>query len=251
VTRPRRVLELACGSGRVTLPLAEAGADVGFDVVGVELVPEMLDAARARREAAPPAVRERLTLRQGDMRSWRAAEAGEAPFDLIVTPCSSVCHLLTLEDQRAAWECAHHNLVPGGRFVVDVATGDLGAYADSFRAPAREIVEIDLDTFDEATHTRLIRYKTTRYLAHEQRARIRFLYDKYAGEGAMGAPERTVSDFESHVYYPRELRLLFLLAGFAVEQVFGDYRGRPPGPSSPQMLFVGVRPPSEGEAQLG
>jgi hypothetical protein len=32
--------------------------------------------------------------------------------------------------------------------------------------------------------TRLIRYKTTRYLAHEQRARIRFLYDKFVGPEA-------------------------------------------------------------------
>src|SRR5947207_6079850 len=87
--KPARVLELACGSGRVTLPLAETGARVGFDVVGLELVPEMLAAAREKREQAPPEVRSRLALEEGDMRTWRA----DRPFDLIVTPCSSVCHL--------------------------------------------------------------------------------------------------------------------------------------------------------------
>lgn len=237
--RPKRVMELACGNGRVTLPLAEAGAAHGFTVAGLELAPEMLEAARQRQSEAAPEVRDRLTLHEGDMRTWRAPEK---PFDVIVTPCSSVCHLLTLEDQLAAWRRAYDNLVPGGRFVVDVTMADLGGYADSFRSPAREIVEIDLDTFEPQTETRLLRYKTTRYLPDEQRARIRFLYDKYVGSKAGTGPERSVSDFESHVYYPREMRLLYLHTGFDVETVYGDYRGRPLGPGSPQMIFVGIKP---------
>jgi len=232
--RPQRVLELACGNGRVTLPLAEAGAQAGFDVVGLELVPEMLAAAREKVSAASPEVRERLTLVEGDMRAWQA----EQPFDLIVTPCSSMCHLLTLEDQLAAWRRAYQNLAPGGRFVVDVVMADLGAYADSFLRRPRELVEIDLDTCDEASGTRLLRYKTTRYLAHEQRARIRFLYEKYVREAQ---PEHSLSDFESHVYYPRELELLYRHTGFEVETVYGDYRGRELRPSSPQMIFVGKK----------
>lgn len=237
VTRlqPKRVLELACGNGRVTLPLAQAGAAHGFEVVGLELVPEMLQAAQKRQEEAEPDVRERLRLVEGDMRDWKA----EQPFDVIVTPCSSVCHLLTLDDQLAAWNCAGDNLVPGGRFVVDVTMADLSSYANSLRSPPRELVEIDLDTFDAETRTRLIRYKTTRYLAHEQKARIRFLYDKYVGNAP---PERSVSDFESHVYYPQEIHLLYRHTGFTVETVYGDYRGRPLAPSSPQMIFSGVKP---------
>lgn len=230
--RPKRVLELACGNGRVTLPLAEAGARHGFDVVGLELVPEMLAAAREKSAAAAPEERERLTLLEGDMRSWQAEE----PFDLIVTPCSSMCHLLTLNDQLAAWRQAYENLVAGGRFIVDVVMADLSAYADSFRRPARELVEIDLDTFDEASGTRLLRYKTTRYLAHEQRARIRFLYEKYVRDAQ---PKHSLSDFESHVYYPRELELLYRHTGFQVETVYGDYRGRKPQAASPQMIYVG------------
>ncbi len=45
----RRLLELACGTGRVTLPLAEAGAKAGFEIVGLELVSEMLQAAKQYR----------------------------------------------------------------------------------------------------------------------------------------------------------------------------------------------------------
>ena len=169
------------------------------------------------------------------MCTWKA----EQPFDVIVTPCSSVCHLLTLEDQLAAWRRAFENLAPGGRFIVDVTMADLAGYVESFRSPPRELVEIDLDTFDERTETRLLRYKTTRYLANEQRARIRFLYDKYVGDAP---PIRSVSEFESHAYYPREMQMLFLHSGFEIDAVYGDYRGRPPGPASPQMIFSGMKP---------
>jgi SAM-dependent methyltransferase len=232
--KPKRVLELACGNGRVTLPLAEAAATKGFHLVGMELVPEMLQAARQKREAAKPKVQKHLELTEGDMRSWKADE----PFDLIVTPCSSMCHLLTLDDQLAAWKQAHRNLKAGGRFVVDVTMPNLAEYIDSFRSPPREIMEIDLDTYEEETRTRLIRHKTTRYFADKQRAHIRFLYNKYIGEAQ---PEHSISDFESHIYYPREMELLFLHTGFQVEAIYGDYHGKPLGESSPQMIFVGVK----------
>jgi SAM-dependent methyltransferase len=226
--KPMRILELACGNGRVTVPVAEAAASHGSYVVGLELAPEMLEAARQR------AAGKHLTLVEGDMRTWRAGQ----PFDLIVTPCSSVCHLLTLEDQLTAWRSAYENLAAGGRFVVDVAMADLAGYTDSFRSPLRELVEIDLDTFDEPSKTRLLRYKTTRYLADEQRAHIRFLYDKFVGSTQ---PERSVSDFASHVYYPRELQLLFLHTGFEIEHIYGDYAARSFGPASKQMIVTGIK----------
>lgn len=95
--QPKRVLELACGNGRVTLSLAQAGAKQGFEVAGLEMVPEMLEAARQKFQESAPDIK--VPLMEGDMREWKA----EKPFDVILTPCSSVCHLLTLEDQLAAW----------------------------------------------------------------------------------------------------------------------------------------------------
>jgi ubiquinone/menaquinone biosynthesis C-methylase UbiE len=93
--RPKRVLELACGSGRVTQPLAKLAAQEGFDMVGLDNASEMLSEARRRYDVASKEVRERLTLVEGDMRNWSAAEK----FDLIVSPCGSMAHLLTLKDQ--------------------------------------------------------------------------------------------------------------------------------------------------------
>lgn len=232
--KPARVLELACGSGRVAVPLAEAGARNGFDVAGLELVPEMLADAERRRAGSPPDVQTRLTLVRGDMRTWRS----DGPFDLVLSPCSSMCHLLSLDDQLAAWRTAHANLAPGGRFAVDVSMPNLAAYADSLADPPRAILEVDRDTRDADKNERLLRFKTTRFYIHEQRAEVRYLYDRFVEDTAR---ERFASDYECHVYFPRELQLLFLHTGFSIERMFGDYFGRPLGPKSRQMILVGVK----------
>ena len=231
--RPRRVLELASGSGRVTIPLAKLAAVQGFNVVGIDMADPMLDEAERKRADLDVEARRRLRFVRADLRHW----AAEEPFDLIITPCSSLAHLLTIEDQLAAWHRAHENLAPGGRLVADLTMPNLPVYAESMQSPPRTTLEIDIDTSDPATGARLLRYKTTRYLPHEQRAEIRFLYDKFPdGERA----DRYVSDFACHVYYPRELELLFRCTGFTVEQRYGSYGRRPLRPTSRQMIFVGV-----------
>jgi hypothetical protein len=156
----------------------------------------------------------------------------------VIAPCSSLSHLLTLDDQIAAWRCAWNNLTDGGRFVVDLTMPNLAAYADSMQTPPRTFVEIDVDTRDPDTGTRLLRYKTTRYLPHEQRAEIRFLYDRFPESSQV---DRYVSDFDCHVYYPREVELLFRLTGFSTEAWFGDYAMRRPRASSRQLIGVGVK----------
>jgi SAM-dependent methyltransferase len=233
--QPRRVMELAAGSGRVTIPLARHAAARGIQVVGLEREGPMLEEASRKSAELDEEARGCLTFMTGDMREWRT----EQPFDLVITPCSSLSHLLTLDDQIAAWRCAWDGLAAGGRFVVDLTMPNLAAYADSLQTPPRTFLEIDIDTRDPESGTRLLRYKTTRYVPHEQRAEIRFLYDRFPDSTSV---DRYVSDFDSHVYYPREVELLFRLTGFRVEAWFGDYSMRRLRTSSRQLIGVGVKP---------
>lgn len=232
--QPRRVMELAAGSGRVTIPLARAAARTGVQVVGLEREGPMLDEAMRKQRDLDEDERRCMTFMTGDMRDWRAEE----PFDLVIAPCSSLSHLLTLDDQIAAWRCAWDGLADGGRFVVDLTMPNLPLYADSMQTPPRTFVEVDIDARDPNTGTRLLRYKTTRYVPQEQRAEIRFLYDKFPDSNQV---DRYVSDFDCHVYYPREVELLFRHTGFSVEAWFGDYAMRPLRPSSRQLIGVGMK----------
>jgi len=233
--KPSRVLELACGSGRITQPLAELAAHQGFDLVGLDSTSEMLAEARRRYGELAQKVRARLTFVEADMRSWSDSEK----FDLIFSSCGSMTHLLTLQDQLTAWRRAHENLNPGGRFVVDVPMAAMAAYTDSFQVPPRAVLEMDRDVTAEESGDRLIRYKSTSYLPHKQRAHIRFFYHKFVA-GTLS--DHYISDFESHVYFPRELELLFLHAGFVIESVYGDYRGQALNLRSEQMIVAGLKP---------
>ena len=232
--QPRRVLELGCGSGRVTIALAGIARRQGFDIVGVDLADAMLAEAERKRCRLAPDVRERLVFVKGDMRWW----SGDEPFDLILTPCSTMSHLLTIDDQLAAWRQAYDNLVPGGRLVVDVAGPDLRACAAG-AAAVRPLIELDSDSTDAATGERLVRFKSSEYVPHEQRTSTRFIYDKFAGARWR---ERYISDFEAHVYFPRELQLLFRHSGFEIEALQGDYRNGPLQPASTVMIVTGRRP---------
>jgi len=88
-----RVLELGCGTGRLTLPLAQAG----HEVTGIDLSPAMLARARAKLGAQPSSVRDRVTLLEGDV---SRIELSETPaFDLVVAPFRVLQHFVAIDDQ--------------------------------------------------------------------------------------------------------------------------------------------------------
>lgn len=232
------LVELGCGSGRITLPLAELAETRDLTITGIDLSDDMLAQAEAKLAQLPPGCRSRVRLRKDDMRTFVASP----PVDLIVVPCSTMAHVLELEDQLAVWRAAHAGLKPGGRFVVDLTMPNLNAYADSMASPPRALVEMDIDQESEDRVHRLIRYKTTRYEAHRQRAHVHFLYDRFETHADDEQARRYISDFESHVYFPRELQLLFLHSGFDIETTYGGYRGERLKSRSQALVMVGRKP---------
>jgi SAM-dependent methyltransferase len=240
--RPRRVLELACGSGRVTFTLA-ASLPMA-KIVGVDSSIDMLDQAAAAREAAEPSVRERVALIAGDMRNWPGT--GDV-FDAVVIACCSVSHLLTLDDRRRTWATAFRLLRPGGVFILDVRVPDLATLAEAQRVRPRAFVDLDIDTARRTPgrEDRLLRCTATTYEPHLQRADVRLLYDRF---DQTALAERLVTDFASHIYFPAELELLFLSTGFEIAQQYGDYRFVRVDRTSPYVVTVARRPRSSSAA---
>ena len=234
--RPRRVLEFACGSGRVTFTLAEALP--GAEIVGVDSSIDMLGKAVMARGAADPSVRRHVSLVEGDMRDWPGT--GDA-FDAVIIPCCSVSHLVTLDDRLRTWNNAFRLLRPGGVFILDVRVPDLATLAEAQRVRPRAFVDLDIDATRRAAgeDARLLRCTATTYQPHLQRADVRFIYDRF-DERALA--ERLVTDFASHVYFPAELELLFRSAGFEIAQQYGDYRFAGVDRTSAYVVTVARRP---------
>jgi SAM-dependent methyltransferase len=234
--RPRRVLELACGSGRVTFTLAAALPMA--EIVGVDSSIDMLAKAATARDAAEPLMRERVSLMKGDMRDWPGTGGA---FDAVVIACCSVSHLLTLDDRRRTWATAFRLLRPGGVFILDVRVPDLATLAEAQRVRPRAFVDLDIDATRRTAgeEERLLRCTATTYEPHLQRADIRLFYDRF---DQRALAERLVTDFASHVYFPAELELLFLSAGFEIAQQYGDYRFVRLDRTSPYIVTVARRP---------
>lgn len=130
----RTVLELGCGSGRIAQALAERG----LLVTGVDLAPAMLDKARQRRRAAPEAVARRLRYRLGDM---ARLDLG-AGFDLILAPYFGLAHL-PLEAQARAFGVIARHLAPGGLAVLHLPVA--ARMADAPQPPDQPVVSIAFD----------------------------------------------------------------------------------------------------------
>ena len=104
------VVELAVGTGRIAVPIAQAG----IPVIGVDSSPEML--AVARRAADSAGVSELVDLRLGDLREPPVAER----VPLVICPFRSLLHMETESEKLRALRAAHALLEPEGRIVFDV-----------------------------------------------------------------------------------------------------------------------------------
>jgi len=221
--RPRRILEYACGNGRVTLPIAEACAEWGGTATGLDTAEAMLESARKRDSGA------RVSWVNGDLTSWRPAEL----CDFLFAACSSLSHLTTLEKQLEAWRNAFGSLTEGGRFVVAEVMPDYRTLADSMHSPPRATICLDGD-FEKGAE-RMLRCRAAQFRADTQRMKVHYFYDR----ASAGNAERFLDDYEAHVYFPNELQLLFLSAGFEIEAVWGDYHRGPLRHDSRAMIICG------------
>jgi SAM-dependent methyltransferase len=99
-------LELAVGTGRIALPLAERGVHVA----GIDLSPDMVAELRKKTDAVPVAI--------GDYATTRV----DGAFSLVYIVFSSISNQTTQEGQIATFGNAAAHLEPGGCFVVEVGT---------------------------------------------------------------------------------------------------------------------------------
>ena len=106
------VLEIACGTGRVLLPIARKG----IEIWGVDNSLPMLNVLNESLVRERQEVRDRVSVQEGDMRSFRLNRR----FPLVMIPFRPMQHMFTLEDQVAALKTAAAHLTDTGTLAFDV-----------------------------------------------------------------------------------------------------------------------------------
>ena len=205
----KSVLELACGTGRIAIPLAVKGAHV----TGLDNSQSMLD--QANRNARGAGVEIDWVL--GDMRSF---DLGRDDYDLVVLAFNGLNLLLTLEDALSCLRCARKHLAPNGRLVIDT-------FLPTPERLVAEDLQIDYVLPDDAKVT----IKARR--AYDPAAQIRSLDLIVDNAGVTGSDRQDV-----HVYYPSELSLLVNQADFDVVAMYGGYDQRRLDALSRRCIFV-------------
>ena len=195
------VVELACGTGRISVPIAKAGVHV----IGVDASAGMLDVAR--EYAASQGVE--LDLRLGDLRQPPVPER----VPLVLIPFRSLLHMTTEPERLQALRAARELLLPGGRLVFDVF------------APSAEDVE--------DTHGR--------WLEREPGIFERADWDEGARTLTLSVRRgEEASTMELAWLSPAEWRLLLDRAGFDVEAQWGWFDRRPYD-GGEDVVFAAVR----------
>lgn len=107
--RPKLMLDLACGTGSMTIELAKRG----YDMIGIDGSADMLSEAFTRAQGLPP-----ILFLQQDMRSFELYGTVGA-----VSCClDSLNYLPSKEDLQKAFACVHNYLDPDGLFLFDMNT---------------------------------------------------------------------------------------------------------------------------------
>ncbi len=227
----RRILELGCGTGRVALPLAEAG----YKVTGLDLSVPMLERARENARALSPENQQRLRFVEGDMTGFDLPGA----FDLVIIAFRSFQMLLTPEDERNCLETIHRHLAPGGRLVIDVFDPLLDLLAPgTVTIPESDARPVRRGTHPATGNTVSVStvLRTNRVLEQVLEEIWRFTETNAAGE--------TVREEEEVLrmrwIYRYEMRHLLELCGFDVEAEYSDFHGSPPAYGKEQV-WVGRR----------
>ena len=217
------VLELACGTGRIALSLAESGKQV----VGLDNSPDMIRVVREKSQEIPQA-----KWIEGDMRNFLLEEH----YPLIIIPAHSFQNLISVPDHISALETIFNHLLPGGRIVIHIDHLDFGWL--------KGLVEDKGGEFNDGgsfTHpVRGCEVRNRYAWSYEPFTQTAYLESIWEIPGEDGAAKETIESgrLSFHCFFPAEMGHLLARCGFKVENLYGDFSLKELQPDSMEMIWV-------------
>ena len=208
-----KVLEVACGTGRVYLPLLAAGVDA----YGIDISPKML--AVLEKNARTGGLVPHVQL--SDMRNFRHREK----FSLILIPFRAFLHMLTTSDQLSTLKNLRSHLLPGGKLMLN------------FFFPSPDYISIkygkgrrNKEFFDAKSS---IAVTSESYFVDEPNQIVQCIF-RISRRGRQIA----IQKFRLALIYKKEFEFLLRLAGFSKWKVYGGFKKEKLTSSRQEMVWV-------------
>jgi SAM-dependent methyltransferase len=207
-------LDLACGTGRVAL----AVADGGYDAVGIDMSEAMLDIGRKKSAG-------RVQLHKGDLRSFDLSRR----FPLVAVTLNSFMHLVEVEDQLECLARIAAHLAPGGRAVVST----INPYSVSLHDIEAKLIH-EFTSWDPVEESWVTKLSARDVDTVEQVEHVTYFYDEVKG----GDVKRLVTTLDFRYTYRFELELLMRQSGLEPIAVYGSYDLESYEITSPALIIV-------------
>ena len=200
-TRGGKVLELCCGTGRLTIPLHKSGIDID----GVDISASMLERAKQKAGEEGASIR----FYQQDILKLKLPEQ----YNIILIPFNSMQCLYTNEQVEQLFSRVKALLLPGGSFVFDVYNPSISLLVSRAQTPY-EVINIKEPDGTEIVITETCEYDSALQINHAK---------WHVTENGV----ESVHALDTRCFYPLELNLLLAHHGFLLESKFGDFDGAP------------------------
>lgn len=208
-----RILELCCGTGRLTLPIAREG----YNICGVDCTSSMLE--RAKMKASESGLS--IDFIEADIRILNLQER----FDLIFIPFNSIHHLYKNEDLFQTLEGVKNHLKKDGLFLLDCFNPDIQYMVES-KKELKVMAEYTTDDGREIVIKQIMRYESA-----TQINRIKWHY-------FINGKFHSVQNMDMRLFFPRELDFYLERAGFDVVHKFGSFEEEAFNDDSEKQIYV-------------
>lgn len=208
-----KILELCCGTGRLTIPIAKDG----YNICGVDYTLSMLEQARVKASEVGLGI----NFIEADIRTLNLQEK----FDLIFMPFNSIHHLYKNEDLFKALKGIKNHLKAEGFFLLDCFNPNIQYIV---KGEKEQKVIAEYTTNDER---KVLIKQTMCYENATQINRIKwhyFINDKF----------HSVQNMDMRLFFPQELDSYLEWAGFNVIHKFGSFEEEAFNDNSEKQIYV-------------
>lgn len=216
------ILELACGTGRITLPIAKDG----HEVYGIDNSEKMLLILDNKLKKENPDVANLLHFSNQNMCNFKF----DTKFKMILIPFNSILLLTDRNDMDACLKNCYDHLEDDGVFIVDI-------FSPSFELCAIKVPKMQFIQHFHIPDTKkvVIQWEYAKRDMAKQFINIDFLYEEYDEHGNISQNTRSI---DMSIIFRYEMQYMLEKNGFRLLEFFGNYDRSEFTKDSPQMIYI-------------